>query len=338
MTLLLKALRCENHTGKTPIWLMRQAGRYLPEYRAIRANHSFRTMYSTPELVAEITELPIKLLGFDAAILFSDILVITDTLGRPFDYEEGIGPVLRNPLQTDTDIDSLVERDVAETLHFVAQGIKLLRSSLSTPLIGFCGAPFTVASYLIEGRSSHDFKKTKQWMLRHPDRFHQLLQLLTKQSIEYLKMQIQAGVQAIQLFDSWAHILGPTQFREFSLSYMQQLMKGVGSQTPIILFCKGSSLMAEQLATLKPAAISLDWQGDIGAIRRIVPYPIALQGNLDPDLLYGDAKTIRKEAQRILNAMRDDSGHIFNLGHGIHPDIPVDAVKTLIACVRESTR
>lgn len=333
---LLNALQCKND-GRPPIWIMRQAGRYMPEYRAVRSKYSFIEMCHTPELVAEVTQMPIRAFGMDAAILFSDILVIPEAFGVGLRFEDGVGPIIERPMNTTADVDALPSPNIAESLKYVSDSIKLLVPQLSVPLLGFCGAPFTVASYMIEGGSSKDMKKTKQWMLRNPESFHSLLKKIADSTIEYLKLQIASGVKAIQIFDSWAHFLGHGQFREFSLAYLKRIMDGVkDTHIPIILYCRGSSVFAQQLAELSPAAISLDWNGDISRIRREIPSSIALQGNLDPDILYADSKRIRMEAQAMLNTMKGQQGYIFNLGHGIHPDISVDAVRTLIDTVKTS--
>lgn len=332
--LLINALKCENR-DRPPIWIMRQAGRYMPEYRAIRSKHSFLEMCHQPELVAEITQLPIRVFDFDAAILFSDILVIAEALGVGLRFEDGKGPIIERPLNSRTDIESLHSPNIEDKLHYVADAIRLVKPQLKVPLLGFCGAPFTVASYMIEGGSSKDLKKTKQWMLRDPQGFHALLEKIAACTIQYLKMQINAGVDAIQIFDSWAHFLAHAQFREFSLAYLNGLLSAIRSSgIPVILFCRGSSVFAEQLAEIKPACISLDWQVDITKMRPKIHSKIALQGNMDPDVLYGDAATIRREARQILEGMRSDQGYIFNLGHGIHPDIPVASVHTLVEAVK----
>ena len=332
--LILKALKCSNQ-GRPPVWIMRQAGRYLPEYRAIRAKYSFLEMCHQPELVVEVTQLPVNLLGVDAAILFSDILVIPEALNVGLHFEDGVGPIIDRPLKTAKDVEALPNVAIREKLQFVSDSIKLLKPSLKVPLLGFCGAPFTVASYMIEGGSSRDFKKTKQWMLRDPKSFHALLQKIADYSIEYLRMQLESGADAVQIFDSWAHALGHMQFREFSLRYLDYIVRAL-PDAAVILYCRGSSIFASQLAETAPAAISLDWQSDITRMRNIIPKSIALQGNLDPDLLYAEHHVIKTEVKRILKGMKGDPGYIFNLGHGVHPDTPVDAVKTLIECVQEA--
>lgn len=333
-SVFLNALACQNQ-GRPPVWLMRQAGRYMPEYRALRARYSFLEMCHTPDLITEVTQLPIKVFGFDAAILFSDILLITEALERGLRFEEGAGPIIDRPVTNAAEVDALPQIDVKEKLGYVAEGIKQLKSVLTVPLIGFCGAPFTVASYLIEGQSSRDLKKTKQWLLKDPVGFHQLLEKITHVTIQYLKMQIAAGVDAIQIFDSWANVLSHDQFQEVSCAYLAQIIKALkGSKKPIILFCRGSSAFFPSLAALQPQAISLDWQADLRHIREKIGSAIALQGNLDPDVLYAPAATVQKETLRLLNRMKNDRGYIFNLGHGIHPDTPVSAVHSLVECIK----
>lgn len=333
-SLLLKALQCQNKE-RPPVWLMRQAGRYMPQYRAIRAKHSFLEMCHDPELAARVTRLPIQVFGFDAAILFSDILVIPEALGLGLHFDEGKGPIIERPLQTAQDVDSLPDICVEEKLGFVGEAVRLLREDLSVPLIGFCGAPFTLASYMIEGGSSRDLKKTKQWMLREPESFHRLLGKLADCCLKYMHLQAKAGVQAFQIFDSWANVLGHAQFREFALPYLKMMVDGFRSTgIPVILFCRGSSVFATDLAELTPAGISLDWNGDIAKIRASLPASVALQGNLDPDILYAPQKLLRSEIRRLLKTMKGEPGYVFNLGHGIFPDVPVEAVHTLVETVQ----
>jgi len=307
----------------------------MPEYRALRAKYSFIEMCHKPELCTEITLMPIHEFGFDAAILFSDILVIPEALGVGLRFEEGKGPIIEKPLVHINDISQLKMPKIEESLSYVSSAIRLIKPQLKVPLLGFCGAPFTVASYMIEGGSSRDLKKTKQWMLRNSNSFHDLLNKISCCTIDYLKMQIKAGVDAIQIFDSWAHFLGHNHFREFSLHYLQKLMEGIKeTQIPVILYCRGSSVFANQLAELQPAGISIDWNGNLAEIRSKVPSGIALQGNMDPDVLYADSKVICKEAGSLINSMRNDPGYIFNLGHGIHPDTPVESVRTLVDFIK----
>lgn len=330
----LSALHCRN-SGPPPLWLMRQAGRYLPEYRALRAKYSFLDMCHQPDLIAEVTLMPLRRFDIDAAILFSDILIILEVLGRTVRFEDGRGPVIDRPLRSIQDVRELKVGSVVDTLSFVTKGIRALRPQLKVPLIGFCGAPFTVASYLIEGGSSKDLALTKQWMFHDPKGFHELLQLIAQVDIDYLRMQVAAGVDVIQLFDSWAHTLAYPQFREFSLAYLEKIVVALAdTKVPVILFCRGSSVFAPDLATLAPAAIGLDWNCSMREMRQRLSPHVALQGNLDPSLLLAPRDVIRKEAGALIDSMADDPGFIFGLGHGVLPQTPIEAVQTLVECVK----
>ncbi|MDP1835128.1 MAG: uroporphyrinogen decarboxylase [Chlamydiales bacterium] len=332
-SLFLNALSCCND-GRPPVWLMRQAGRYLPEYRALRARHDFLDMCHRPELIADVTLMPIKRFDMDAAILFSDILIVLEILGRKVRFEEGVGPVIDRPLANAIDVHELKIADISQ-LSFVAEGIARIKQQLRQPLIGFCGGPFTVASYLIEGGSSRELSKTKRWMFQDPDSFHQLLDIITQINIDYLKLQVAAGVDAIQVFDSWAQVLAPNHFEEFSLRYMDKIVKALEpTKKPIILFCRGSSVFAKQLASSQPSAISVDWNSDLAHQRKLLGPNIAIQGNLDPHLLFAPLHVIRREAEDLLSRMRGDKGFIFGLGHGVLPETPIEAVETLVNCVR----
>lgn len=314
---------------------MRQAGRHLAAYRSLRQKYSFLELYRDPDLIAEVTMLPIKAYDVDAAILFSDILVIPDALGLGLRFEESIGPVFERPINSLADIQKLPEPDISK-LNFVAEGIRKINMQLDKPLIGFCGAPFTVASYMIEGGSSRDFKKTKSCMYNDPEAFHLLLKKITDWSIAYLQMQIDAGVSAIQIFDSWANALAFTQFKEFSVNYLRAILKGLNRpEIPVILFCKGSSVFAPQLAEIHPHAIGMDWNCNLKQMRNSISHPIALQGNLDPDLLYAPQAKIEIEVKRLLDEMRGDRGFVVNLGHGVAPDVKEEAVRTLVECVKK---
>jgi uroporphyrinogen decarboxylase len=333
-TLLLDALKCKNQS-RPPVWLMRQAGRYMPEYRSIREKYSFMEMCSTPEIAAEVTLLPVKEFGMDAAILFSDILVIPEALGLGLHFEEGRGPVIERPLRTVADIAALPTPVVSESLNYVAEAIRVLRGELSVPLLGFCGAPFTVASYMIEGGSSHDLKRTKQLMFQDPKTFHALLSHLASITIDYINLQVEAGAQAIQIFDSWAYVLSHRYFNEFSLSYMNVILEGIKEpKPPVILFCRGASVFAKEMADLCPQGISVDWNADLSQLREVIPSSVALQGNFDPDLLYAPSDVIRKEVKQLLAEMDGDPGYIVNLGHGIKPDMSPDSVRTFVETVK----
>lgn len=328
--LFLEALHCENHTGRPPVWLMRQAGRYLPEYRKMREKHDFLTMCHTPEIAHEVTLMPIKRFEMDAAILFSDILVIPEALDVGLHFDEGIGPIIDHPIKDPATLPSI---NIKEKLSFVKETILSLKQELTVPLIGFAGAPFTLASYMIEGKSSKTLAKTKEWMFKDPASFHKLLTLLTNYTIDYLNMQIEAGVDAIQLFDSWAHVLSSHHFKEFSLHYMNKILKGI--HIPTILFCRGSSTFAPLMAEANPAAISIDWNGDLATIRETLPKNIALQGNLDPDLLLAPKEVLITETKRLLKNMSNDPGYIFNLGHGVTPKVPPENVQALVDTIKE---
>ncbi len=331
--LLIRALECRNES-RPPVWLMRQAGRHLASYRALRQKYSFLEMCHHPDLIAEVTLLPIQAYSVDAAILFSDILVVPEALQVGVRFEDQVGPIIERPITHAGEIAALPEPHDLSALNFVQEGIKRLKPQLNVPLIGFCGAPFTVASYMIEGKTSRDFKKTKRWMLNDPKGFHQLLRKIADWSIAYLNLQIDAGVEALQIFDSWANTLAYRQFQEFSLGYLDYILKGLKTPVPVILFCRGSSVFAPQLASIQPRGIGLDWNCSLSYMRRLIPSSIALQGNLDPDLLYAPLPKIKEEVNWLLDEMEGDKGFIFNLGHGIFPDVSEEAVRTLVECIQ----
>ncbi|MBJ7449787.1 MAG: uroporphyrinogen decarboxylase [Parachlamydiales bacterium] len=332
-SLFENALSGRNHAGRPPIWLMRQAGRYMPSYRQLRSTHTIKQMFKTPALIDQVTRMPIDQLGVDAAILFSDILIVYECLGIEWDFVEKQGPVIQR-LENPGHIDSLKNRPVEEALFFVKEGIESLVSDIKIPLIGFCGGPFTVASYMIEGGSSKELSKTKKWLYSHPEDFHKLLDKITSLSCDYIKMQEKAGVKAIQLFDSWAGLLGPEDFAEFSLKYLKRLQSSVS--VPVILFCRGSSHYYKEMATIKPTGISLDWQANLNAVRRDLGPSMVLQGNLDPAVLYAPQSVIKTKVQFILNDFQNDPSFIFNLGHGVMPDIPLENVQYLVRLIQES--
>jgi uroporphyrinogen decarboxylase len=332
-SMFLDALNGTNNSGKAPIWLMRQAGRYMESYRTLRQKHTFLGMCKNPELIAQVTELPITSFGFDAAIVFSDILLITEAFGFTVRFEEGEGPILEPALQSPEDVEKLVVDDIEQRLSYVFEGVRLLKKQLQVPLLGFAGAPFTIASYMIEGKSSKDLKKTKEWMYKQPKSFQKLLDLIGDAVAIYLNKLIDQGVDAIQIFDSWAQVLAYPQFEEFSLFPMQRVMKQL-KPCPIILFCRGSSYFFDGLASIKPQGISLDWQCDLAEVRKKVASNITLQGNLDPHVLFADEKVVKKEAKAILDKMGKDPAFIFNLGHGVLPHTPEDNVKALVECVK----
>ncbi|CAM0116853.1 uroporphyrinogen decarboxylase [Rhabdochlamydiaceae symbiont of Dictyostelium giganteum] len=301
---LLKALSCQPQ-DRPPIWIMRQAGRYLPEYRQLREKFSFQTLIHTPSLAVEITTLPIRLLHFDAAILFSDILVICEVFGWSIHFKEGKGIWLKAP-------HIPIEYSVKETLHYVFETITLLKQTLQVPLIGFCGGPYTICRYM------HNIN-------------HEWLEKITAATIEYLELQIKAGVDAIQIFDSWAGLLPPEEFQTLALPYLKRLVSAVQSKgVKVIVFCRGSSRFIPELISLSPSAIGFDWEKDLSQIILDIPSSIAIQGNLNPTLLKAPRADLKRQVDRILSEVKGRPGYIFNLGHGIEPDTPVENVKWLV--------
>lgn len=323
-------------TDRPPVWMMRQAGRFMPEYWEIKNKYSFLEMCKTPELAADVTMLPVDLLDIDAAILFSDILVTGEAMGGDLSFTQGIGPRFANPVRTEADVDRL-NTDVVDKLQYVGDAIKVVQQRLDKriPLIGFAGAPFTVMSYLVEGGSSKDFKLTKLLMHNQPAVAHKLLAKIAKVTAEYLNMQIAAGVNAVQIFDSWAQALSWNDYQEFSHRYIVEIINNLHRKDiPVISFCKGSSVFAPLMAAAKPDVVSIDWNADLLNIKKSLPAGIAVQGNLDPHILYADKPVIKKAILDLFERMRGEKGFIFNLGHGIMPDIPFDHVKYAVEVVK----
>lgn len=321
----LKAL-LRQPVDRTPIWMMRQAGRYLPEYRASRAQAGdFMSLCKNPELACEVTLQPLERYPLDAAILFSDILTIPDAMGLGLYFETGEGPKFNKIVRTEADVQALSVVNTRADLDYVLQAVSTIRRELNgrVPLIGFSGSPWTLATYMVEGGSSKDFRHVKAMMYDTPEVMHQLLDVLAKSVIDYLNAQIEAGAQAVQIFDTWGGSLSDVAYREFSLAYMQQIVDGLkrqhdGQQIPVILFTKGGGQWLEAMAATGADALGIDWSTDIGQARQRVGHQVALQGNMDPSVLYASPATIRQEVRRILTSYGKGSGHIFNLGHGIH--------------------
>jgi len=319
--------------ARTPIWIMRQAGRYLPEYRAIREKHDFISMYKTPELAAEVTLQPIRRFGFDAAILFSDILVIPEAMGLTLTFTENYGPKLDPRIITDQDIDNLNITDIEARLDFVPKAIRLINGELAgkTPLIGFSGSPFTLATYMAEGKPTKNFAHIKTLIYSRPETAHRLLESLTEAVIRYLVMQIKAGVHAVQIFDTWGGILPVHHFEQFSARYMKRIVTELRKyDIPVVLFSKGGMEIFRQLTKSGADMIGVDWMTDMDEARRLTKGKVSLQGNMDPAALYGTQDLIRAEVRRILQVFGNKSRHVFNLGHGILPDIPVENVRFLV--------
>ncbi len=330
---LIDALHCRN-TGRPPVWFMRQAGRYMPEYRALKQKYSFQDLCFRPELIVEVTKMPIDLLGVDAAILFSDILIPLMAMGIDVVYEENTGPVLTPCIRSSAEMQKLHWDGFDKTFEGIPQAVKEISNTLSVPLLGFCGAPFTLASYLIEGKTSKELRFTKQWMMRDPESFNALLDLLVKVSAAYLNMQIEAGVKAVQIFDSWAQSLGPAHFQAYAVDKMQKVRELLPKHIPVIFFSRGGDKHAQMLAEARPDAVSADWTVDLPALRKRYPQKLAIQGNLDPAWLYAPKAELTKAAEELLSSMKGDPGYIFNLGHGIMQDVPLDSVKHLVRLIK----
>jgi uroporphyrinogen decarboxylase len=335
-SLFIKACKGEK-TERTPVWIMRQAGRYLPEYRAIREKHSFLTMCKTPELASEVTVQPIDIIKTDAAILFSDILVIPEAMGMPLEIIESKGPVFDDPIREVSDLDKLQTEGVVERLEYVMQAVKMTKEKLNgrVPLIGFSGSPWTLACYMVEGKGSKNFDVIKSFIYNEPEAAHKLLQILADSIIEYLNAKIRSGCDAVQIFDTWASILMPHDFEEFSLRYIRYICENLETGgAPVIVFAKGVSSY-ENLAELKCDVLGVDWSKNLGDVRAEINGAKGLQGNLDPTVLFAPKEKIREETERVLQSYGKHAGHVFNLGHGITPKTPVENTKYFVECVKE---
>ena len=334
----LRATRCESNETP-PIWIMRQAGRYLTEYHDIRKNYNFLDLVRTPELATEVTLLPIRKFGFDAAILFSDILVLCDLFKCDLAFVENQGPVITN-----VDVDDIIntpinEDQIRSTLSYVTDTIKLLIPELesrNTPLIGFSGAPITIAAYLIEGKSKTNFNKFKQFYYEEPVKFNALLKKISDVIAIYLNTQIESGVHAIQIFDTWASLFPAEIYKEIGIFYIDEIIKKLDKSVPVTVFSKGTSSIINQLSTLNTNVLGIDWQMSMDAAIESVPTNIALQGNLDPHILFASDQIIESAVKDLLNSTQKRPGFIFNLGHGILPNTDPSKVKFVIDLVRDS--
>ena len=326
---------------RTPLWMMRQAGRYLPEYREIRAEAgSFMNLCTNPELACEVTLQPLRRYAMDAAILFSDILTVPDALGLGLYFSEGEGPRFERPISTAAEINALDPARAASELGYVMDAVSLIRKELkgSIPLIGFAGSPWTLATYMVEGGSSKDFAKVKSLAFNEPELMHQLLSKLATSVAAYLSEQIRSGAQAVQIFDTWGGALSHNAYREFSLRYMTEIIEQLpreadGRKVPVIVFTKGGGQWLEAIADCGADAVGLDWTTDIGAARERVGDRVCLQGNMDPTLLNASPERIREEVAQILTSFGEGSGHVFNLWHGITPGINPDHVAAMVDAV-----
>jgi uroporphyrinogen decarboxylase len=332
--LILRAARGEQ-TERTPVWLMRQAGRVLPEYREVRKKAGgFKQMVETPSLAAEVTVQPVEILGVDAAIIFSDILVIPDAMGLKYEVVESKGPWFDKTIEKEKDIQQLHIAEAGD-LQYVLDAIKLTKKELNgrVPLIGFAGAPWTILSYMIEGKGSKTFSKAKKFLYTEPKLAHRLLEKITQSTINYLKGQIEAGADIIQLFDSWAGVLSPEQYSEFSLKYISRICDVI-TTVPTIVFAKGAFFARREMSKLNCNVIGLDWNMDIAESKSLIGNSKTLQGNADPCLLYSDYNTIKKETEKMLLAFGPQK-HIANLGHGLYPDIEKEKVKFFVDTIKE---
>lgn len=340
--LLLRALR-RQAVPRTPVWIMRQAGRYLPEYRAVREKAGdFMSLCSNPELACEVTLQPLRRFDLDAAIIFSDILTIPDAMGLGLHFVSGEGPQFDRPVSSAADIRKLAVPDVAQKLGYVFDAVALTRRELDgkVPLIGFSGSPWTVATYMVEGRSSREFKKIKALVSNDPSSMEELLDVIARTTIEYLNAQIESGAQAIMLFDTWGAALEGDDYRRFSLAAMQQIMNGLnrrkyGHTIPVILFTKGAGPLLADMANTGCDALGVDWTTDLATARELTGDKVALQGNLNPAALRESPQAIEQGVAEVLRSYGKGPGHVFNLGHGITPDIDPDNLAVLIDAVRK---
>ncbi len=327
----------------TPLWIMRQAGRYLPEYRATRAKAgSFMDLCENPELACEVTLQPLERFDLDAAILFSDILTIPDAMGLGLYFAQGEGPKFERPLKTLADIEKISVPDPEQELRYVMDAVRTIRKALDgrIPLIGFSGSPWTLATYMVEGGSTKDFGKVKGLMFQDPKAMHLLLDKLADSVTSYLNAQIAAGAQSVMVFDTWGGVLSTEMYKGFSLNYMQKIVDGLtrnadGRQVPVTLFTKGGGRWLELMAETGCDALGLDWTQDIAEARQRVGDKVALQGNMDPCVLYASPDVVKAEAKKVIDGFGSGTGHVFNLGHGIHQHIDPDNVKVLVDSVHE---
>jgi len=327
----------------TPVWMMRQAGRYLPEYLEVRRQAgSFMALCTNPELACEVTMQPLERFPLDAAILFSDILTIPDAMGLGLYFETGEGPRFEKPVRTAADVNALAAPDPEAELRYVMDAVRLIRQTLDNrlPLIGFSGSPWTLATYMVEGRATKTFSHVKGMMYSEPQLLHRMLDTVARSVTSYLNAQIAAGAQAVMIFDTWGGVLTPDDYRDFSLQYMQQIVSGLtreadGLQVPVVLFTKGGCQWLEAMADTGADALGLDWSTDLALARKRVGDRVALQGNLDPAVLYATPEIIREKVAEVLARFGRGSGHVFNLGHGITPDVDPENAGVLVNAVHE---
>jgi len=333
--LLLRALKGET-VKRPPVWMMRQAGRFLPDFRVLREKYDFFTRCRTPELAAEITIMPVKQVGVDAAILFSDILVIPQAMNIHVEMKPKFGPWIPNPIRSQKEVDKVIVPDVDVALDYVMNAIKITKQELNNevPLLGFAGSPWTILCYVVQGQGSKTFDLAKEFCFTHPIAAHQLLQKITDTTIAYLKAKVKAGVDAVQLFDSWGGMLAPADYQEFSWQYINQIIEALKEEAPVIAFGKGCWFALDEMANSNAAALGVDWTIKPQIARRLTNNKITLQGNLDPSRLLSTIPEIKKMTNQMIHDFGKDK-YIVNLGHGILPNTPVDHAKAFIDTVKE---
>lgn len=338
--LFLRACKKEK-IDRTPIWIMRQAGRYLPEYRAVREKSDFLTMCKTPELAAEVTIQPIDIIGVDAAIIFSDILVIPEAMGMKLEMIESKGPKFFDPIRNSNDLSRLKKIEPERDLKYVLDAVSLTKKELNNrvPLIGFAGAPWTLMTYMVEGGGSKSFSEIKKFIYSQPDAAHKLLDMISDAVAEYLSAKIEAGANAVQIFDTWGGLLSEHEFIEFSLQYITKIISKIKRNgEPVIVFAKGVHHNLENLASCGADVLGMDWTMNLGNVKSLTNSKVALQGNLDPTVLYAPKEKIKTEAIKVLESFGNGSGHVFNLGHGILPDIKPENAKFLVDTIKEESK
>ena len=331
----LKACKKEA-TDRPPVWFMRQAGRYQRKYRDIRRKHSLVEICKIPDVCAEVTLLPIRQFGFDAAIVFSDIMIPLEPMGIDFEYKPGVGPVINNPIEHKKDVERLKRLDFSKDLLYTGKSLEILKNELNVPCIGFVGAPFTLASYMLEGGPSKSYIKLKSFMYQESEAWHLLMDKLASNMADYLLFQVSSGAMAVQIFDSWVGILSQADYREYVLPHMKIMIQHIKEQTdvPVILFGTNSSHLLQDMKSTGADVIGIDWKTDLSSAWKDMNYEVAVQGNLDPTLLFGEWDLIEKRAKSLLDSIPNKPGFIFNLGHGILPKTPEENVRKLVNLVQ----
>lgn len=335
--LFLRACLMEK-TERPPVWMMRQAGRYQKEYREVRKKYSLEEICKIPEVCTEVTLLPIQQFGFDAAIVFSDIMIPLQPMGMDFEYKPGVGPVIHNPIQTKKDVENLKKLDLGKELQFTGKSLQMLKKELEVPCIGFVGGPFTLASYMLEGGPSKSYAKMKSFMYRETESWHLLMGKLATIMADYLLFQIESGAMAVQIFDSWVGSLSKEDYQEFVYPHMLEMISYLKSKTdvPVILFGTNTSHLLDDFKRTGADVVGIDWKTDLAQAWQSLNHEVAVQGNLDPTLLFADADLLEKRSIELLNSVKGKPGYIFNLGHGILPKTPVENVKRVVELVKKA--